>query len=326
MSKMKKIVEILKKKRKLTPTVLLGFLIMLSLIYSCQYKLNRIQVHFDSEVEEIKRNLLVMNRHRVPIELIPSIAVSSKEEALMVCTDEELHVYDLPLVIRKNKTVMNLIREDCLWLTNYKFFDLDRDGKDEIFLETVGSGCGSCHQTYLYIIAGGNIIFENISGDSFFRYTDKPNMFEITREYPRFSQKVMVEKYKKNEKDNKFLMCGWALINEDIAKPLVTYYGYVIRNSGSGEVRFRWYDLETQKPINPYNKTIDPYNKYAWFWAMPKDVPNDETITNNWVEFIVENRDSIFKITGTRGEDDCDYFDSEHCIENIDVQSIEVQE
>ncbi|MFA6463108.1 MAG: hypothetical protein WCT51_03590, partial [Candidatus Shapirobacteria bacterium] len=97
----------------------------------------------------------------------------------------------------------------------------------------------------------------------------------------------------------------------------VTYYGYVNKISTSGEARFYWYDTKIKK-------IKDADNQYAWFWAMPIDVPSDSVLTEKWVKFINENIDSVFKITGTRGKNDCSYWGSDHCVEDINVKSIEV--
>jgi hypothetical protein len=41
------------------------------------------------------------------------------------------------------------------------------------------------------------------------------------------------------------------------------------------------------------------------------------------VKFIKDNVNSVFKITGTRDQDDCDYW-RDHCVQNIDIKKIEV--
>lgn len=95
------------------------------------------------------------------------------------------------------------------------------------------------------------------------------------------------------------------------------YFGYLKHSSTSGDTQFYWYDTKA-KSIKNSN------DQYAWFFALPQLVPDDEITTNNWVKFIEENKDSVFKITGTRLNDDCDYYGPEHCIENIDVKTIQV--
>lgn len=98
----------------------------------------------------------------------------------------------------------------------------------------------------------------------------------------------------------------------------VTYYGQVKRNSTSGDTGFFFYDPKLKKR---QDSICD------WFWAMPSVVfeNNSETdITNKWVKFIQENRASDFKIVGTIKDFDCGYYDSNHCIEDVDVKKIEV--
>lgn len=95
-----------------------------------------------------------------------------------------------------------------------------------------------------------------------------------------------------------------------------TYYGYVDKISTSGEARFYWYDIKT-------NKILNTNDQYSWFFALPPQVPDDEIVTDKWVKFIEKNKNEVFKITGIRGQDDCDYYGQEHCIKNIDVKIIE---
>lgn len=97
----------------------------------------------------------------------------------------------------------------------------------------------------------------------------------------------------------------------------VTYYGYINKISTSGEASFYWYDTKLKK-------IKDADNQYAWFWAMPTSISSDSAITDKWVMFIKNNQDSAFKISGTRDKDDCNYWDLNHCIENIDIKTIEV--
>ena len=99
--------------------------------------------------------------------------------------------------------------------------------------------------------------------------------------------------------------------------PKVVYYAKIEKLSTSGETRFRLYDTNTKK-------VVDPDNQYSWFFAMPKNVPDDTTATDNWVKYLQENKDSVFKIIGTRSKDDCDYYGSDHCIQDIEVKIIQL--
>lgn len=98
---------------------------------------------------------------------------------------------------------------------------------------------------------------------------------------------------------------------------LVTYYAKLKTISTSREARFYWYDTQLKK-------IKSPDEEYAWFWAMPQKFFEDTELTDKWFKFIDDNNDAVFKISGTRLKDDCDYYDQQHCIEDIDVKKIEV--
>ncbi len=85
----------------------------------------------------------------------------------------------------------------------------------------------------------------------------------------------------------------------------VTYYATLARFSGSGDMRFRW------------------RNSNDWFFALPKDVPFDEAATDRWVNFIADNAGALFKITGTREENDCSYYTQPmRCIVSVNIDKI----
>lgn len=108
----------------------------------------------------------------------------------------------------------------------------------------------------------------------------------------------------------------YALPGKYIGLP-ITYEAKIKSWSTSGDIRFYWYDVKT-------NKIINPEDQFSWFFAIPSLVSNDEKTTDNWVKFIEENKNAVFKITGTRLNDDCGYYDPDHCIENIDIKKIKV--
>lgn len=97
----------------------------------------------------------------------------------------------------------------------------------------------------------------------------------------------------------------------------VVYYAKLTTISTAREARFYWYDTELKKI-----KSID--DKYAWFWAMPQKFFDDTKISDQWFKFMNDNNDAVFKITGTRLKDDCGYYGPDHCIEDIDVKTIEI--
>ena len=97
----------------------------------------------------------------------------------------------------------------------------------------------------------------------------------------------------------------------------VTYYAKLTTVSTAREARFYWYDTVLRQI-----KASD--DKYTWFWAMPQKFIDDTNITDKWFKFMDENNDAVFKITGTRLKDDCDYYGSDHCIQDVNVKTIEV--
>lgn len=139
------------------------------------------------------------------------------------------------------------------------------------------------------------------------------NSFITVGEY-----KQIIGNIKKIIGGNNIEMVNYGHFGEGLS-PLksVVYYGHVSKISTSGEARFQWVNENSQKIINPDDQ-------YAWFWAMPVNVPDDSVVTDKWVKFINDNIDSVFKITGTRGKDDCGYWGPDHCVENVDINTIEV--
>lgn len=119
----------------------------------------------------------------------------------------------------------------------------------------------------------------------------------------------------KNKKQEINSLSPTAKNKEVNSSNLITYYGQVNKISTSGEARFWIYDIKLQK-------TKD--SMYDWFWAMPKDIPGNQELTDKWIDFIQKNKHSVFKITGIKIQDDCDYYDLNHCIEDINVKKIEV--
>ncbi len=102
-------------------------------------------------------------------------------------------------------------------------------------------------------------------------------------------------------------------------KQPVLYYAKLKRWSTSGDMRFYWYDNKTKQ-------IVDSDDPYSWFFALPEVVLNDPNAADQWVKFIQNSKDSVFKITGTRLEDDCDYYGPKYCIESVDIKKIEVVE
>lgn len=97
----------------------------------------------------------------------------------------------------------------------------------------------------------------------------------------------------------------------------VEYYAELKRFSTSGDMRFYWYDMDKKQRIKPDDE-------YSWFFALPTKVPSDEKATADWVKYIDDNKNAVFKISGTREPDDCDYYGPDHCIQSVNIESIEI--
>jgi len=92
----------------------------------------------------------------------------------------------------------------------------------------------------------------------------------------------------------------------------VERYGVLRRFSTSGEARFNYYDIKE-------GKVLESWEGHPWFFAL---VSEDKT--DSYVRYIQENKDSVFKITGKREKEDCDYYGNGICLEDISIKRIEV--
>ena len=116
----------------------------------------------------------------------------------------------------------------------------------------------------------------------------------------------------------KFIVIGFGLITVLLITFLffqksnsVERYGTLLRSSTSGDVRFNYYDIEQQK-------SLENLDGRPWFFALAS-----ENETDDYLKYIQEHEGSVFKITGKKEADDCDYFGNGTCLENISVEGIE---
>jgi hypothetical protein len=116
----------------------------------------------------------------------------------------------------------------------------------------------------------------------------------------------------------KFMAIGFGLITIFLIAFLffqksnsVERYGTLLRSSTSGDVRFSYYDINEKK-------SLESWENRPWFFALASE---DET--DNYLNYIQEHQGSVFKITGKKEVDDCDYFGNGICLENISVEKIE---
>lgn len=228
----------------------------------------------------------------------------------------------------ENKKQETIIEDDlvpqCSYdgCPEYKTFDVDDDGKPETIVSERTAMTQQAGR--IWVIDDGKVVFKSnemaqISVAPKSKDPDEQgNGFIISyaTESPTAGEKVFKDSFKKDYylfKDGKYILEKRTYQNT----PKVAYYAKVKQVSTSGDIRFYWYDTELKQ-------IKDADNQYAWFFALPKDVPDNDESTNKWVKFIKENQDSVFKITGTKEDDDCNYYGSDNCIENIDIKNIEI--
>lgn len=99
----------------------------------------------------------------------------------------------------------------------------------------------------------------------------------------------------------------WPNIYDD-----VEIYATLKQFSSSGGMKFDYYDMDKKEIANNAEGN-------SWFWG---GVYDDKELMDNFVKYVEENRTSVFKITGVRGDDDCGYLDG-YCFEDIKIKQIE---
>ena len=92
-------------------------------------------------------------------------------------------------------------------------------------------------------------------------------------------------------------------------------YGVLQRASTSGDMRFDYYDREN-------GKVLENWNGHPWFFATVADLKDDKNI-DDYFDYVQKNKESVFKITGIKEKDDCDYYGDGSCLEDITVEKIE---
>ena len=92
--------------------------------------------------------------------------------------------------------------------------------------------------------------------------------------------------------------------------PRVERYGVVESVSAAGDIRFKYYDMEK-------GQILENRKDYPWFFARVTEDKADD-----YVKYISEHEDYVFKIVGNREKDDCGYFGSGVCLENVKVSDI----
>ncbi len=103
----------------------------------------------------------------------------------------------------------------------------------------------------------------------------------------------------------------------------VTWYGSPSKISMSGDFRF----YLTNKDGSHYFDLIDARGElqgHYWFWAIPKDI-SAESVEIKQI-FSILNKNNVYKITGTKDEDDCDYYVDTNlsgiCVPSLTIHTI----
>lgn len=107
----------------------------------------------------------------------------------------------------------------------------------------------------------------------------------------------------------------WVNIHDAGRSSSVERYGVLLRVSTSGDVRFSYYDIEQ-------GRVLDEFEGHPWFFAMIEKM-DDEKIVDDYVKYVQENENAVFKITGEKEPDDCEYYGDSKCLENIRVKNIQ---
>ncbi|MBD3365897.1 hypothetical protein GF360_00985 [candidate division WWE3 bacterium] len=63
---------------------------------------------------------------------------------------------NLPEELKTVFEVTSLLEKECLWVFRAAYKDITKDGINEIFLNTAGAGCASCHARRLLILDGAS--------------------------------------------------------------------------------------------------------------------------------------------------------------------------
>lgn len=136
----------------------------------------------------------------------------------------------------------------------------------------------------LVIIVFGLLVFLNAKDDGFRESSDVVNTPVVLESNPQVELK-----------------------NQEVER-----YGVLRRSSTSGDMRFDYYDIQQKK-------VLDNFEGHPWFFAL-----KDESMTDEYLQYLQENKGAVFKIVGKRLADDCDYYEDGSCLENIAIEKIEV--
>lgn len=96
----------------------------------------------------------------------------------------------------------------------------------------------------------------------------------------------------------------------------VVRYGTVYRFSTSGTMGFYYYDMKK-------GNIVVNWQIYPWFVASIES--NDDKESDNFVNYVSEHKNYVFKIFGVKEADDCDHYEDKYkgvCLEMVTVKEI----
>lgn len=83
------------------------------------------------------------------------------------CTDKQLNLSLLPNDLKNNKTLLAILRKDCLWVSAdaVQRLDVTGNGKPEAIVNVSEMGCADCAMRMVLILDGESLLFQK-TGDS----------------------------------------------------------------------------------------------------------------------------------------------------------------
>jgi hypothetical protein len=93
----------------------------------------------------------------------------------------------------------------------------------------------------------------------------------------------------------------------------VSFYAKVKTLSTSGSTAFYYYDLENGK--------TDCERKDCWFWGMLRH-SEDEEKAMAYFQFLSDREGAVFKVTGVKEADDCEYLEGQ-CLTSLILDKVE---
>lgn len=85
----------------------------------------------------------------------------------------------------------------------------------------------------------------------------------------------------------------------------IVLYGTLMQFSGSGSMKFYYYDVKNGKVLNDEKK--------PWFWGSMND---------DLIQYVGDNNNAVFKIVGKKLQNDCGHIDNV-CLEDIAIKHIQ---